>query len=82
MRYRHAARPKIDSVSKKAARIIVITQDALFAANNGSFFPTFIGPPSVGPNIPVTTCARHMCAKLCISRGYIVVFPWILIKPA
>lgn len=29
----------------------------------------------------MTTYARHMCAKLRISHGYIVVFPWILIKP-
>lgn len=82
MRYRHACRASKNRLGKKAARIIVIIQDVLFAANNGSSFPTFIGPPSVGPNVPVTTCARHMCAKLRISHGYIVVFPWILIKPA
>lgn len=61
------------------------------AGNRGIFFPAFAllvplfsllfpASSSVGPDVAVTKCVRHMCAKL-RSHGYIVVSLRILIKP-
>lgn len=77
----HAMHSEINFISKNSwnhsdhSRYSLHSQQREFLSNFHRFFS------SVGSNVSVTTCARHMCAKLRISHGYIVVFPWILIKP-